>query len=78
MDYTKGERAITHHAGSVRISGCCQNGQDQRLNVPSNNKFLVTHPMTDQCSLASAIVWVGEYVTYINITYKLQNKLNSV
>jgi hypothetical protein len=37
MDYTQGERAISHHAGPVRVGGGAR-----------DNKFLVTHPMTDQ------------------------------
>jgi hypothetical protein len=73
MDYSQGERAITHHAGPVRI-GTHQYSADwypavfavvsgisdltclPKLRGARDIKFLVTHPMTDQCCLASAIV----------------------
>jgi hypothetical protein len=37
MDYTQGERAITHHVVQCRLEGAndCKCSRDQRLNVPS-------------------------------------------
>jgi hypothetical protein len=44
MDYPQGERAITHHAGPVRIGGWvandCKYSRDQRLNVPSEARVM--------------------------------------
>jgi hypothetical protein len=62
MDYQQGGRAITHHPVPVRIGGCdCKySGTNGLTCLPKHggardNKFLVTHPMTD-LSLASAIL----------------------
>jgi hypothetical protein len=65
IDHPHGERAITHHSGSVRIGV----SRDKRNTTGTNGltclpkhggardiKFLVTHSMTDQCCLAYAIV----------------------
>jgi hypothetical protein len=60
MDYPQGERAKTHQAQCGLVGdNDCKYSRDQRLNESSearDNKFLVTHPMTDQYCLASAIV----------------------
>jgi hypothetical protein len=58
--YPQGERAKTNHAGPVRIASE-EYSRDQRLKVPKHggacdSKFLVTHPMTNQCCLAFTIV----------------------
>jgi hypothetical protein len=54
----------THRAAQCRLVGAndCQCSRDQRLNVlpkhgeAGDDKFLVTHPMTNQCCLAFAIL----------------------
>jgi hypothetical protein len=65
MDYPQEERAITHHAGTVRIGLVLTTANAAGTNdftcIPKhgearNYKFLVTHPTTEQCCLASAIV----------------------
>ncbi|RVE52252.1 hypothetical protein evm_003042 [Chilo suppressalis] len=46
----KGDWAMTHHAGPVRISGC--SNRDQRLNVPSEarrNSIEDFWSLTDHC-----------------------------
>jgi hypothetical protein len=61
MDYPQKERAITHHAGPVRVgaNSCNAAGNNGLTCLPKHeardNKFLVTHPMTDQRCLASTI-----------------------
>jgi hypothetical protein len=63
MDYTQGERAIIHHAGPVWIGSLLTTahaaGTYGLTCLPKHrgtrdNKFLVTHPMTDQRCLTSA------------------------
>jgi hypothetical protein len=65
MNYPQRERALTHSRARCGLVGAndCKYSRNQRLNVPSEARkarnvrpFLVTHPMTDQCCLASAIV----------------------
>jgi hypothetical protein len=62
MDYTLGVQAITHLAGPVRVLTTANAAETNGLTcLPKHrearyNKFLVTHPMTDQRCLASVIV----------------------
>jgi hypothetical protein len=65
IDYLQGERAITYHAGPVWIGtyvlmnaiASGTNGLTCLLKKGGarENNFLVTHPMTEECCLASAI-----------------------